>query len=80
MRIKNIFFLFTLLPLLTFGQFSEKKVYNIEKVQSSPKIDGELNDNVWTNLTIAKNFSQISPNNGNPERQHQRSRQSGGMF
>ena len=61
-----------LLPLLTFGQFTDKKVYNIERVQNTPKIDGELNDNVWTNLTVAKNFSQISPNNGIPERQHQR--------
>ena len=72
MRIKNFFLLFTLLPLLIFGQFADKKVYNIEKVQSPPKIDGDLNDNAWTNLTIAKDFSQISPNNGISERQHQR--------
>ena len=72
MRIKNIFLLFTLLPLLTFGQFSDKKVYSIKKIQNPPKIDGELNDRVWTNLNIANNFSQISPNNGIPERQYQR--------
>ncbi|HIL66292.1 MAG TPA: hypothetical protein EYG43_00205, partial [Flavobacteriales bacterium] len=72
MRIKNIFLFIILLPLLSFGQFSDKKVYRIEKTQNPPKIDGELNDNVWTNLTVAKNFSQIQPNNGIPERQHQR--------
>jgi len=72
MNFKGLLLLFTLLPLLSFGQFSNKKVYNIKKVQNAPKIDGELNDNVWSNLTVAKNFSQISPNNGNPERQHQR--------
>ena len=72
MKIKNIFFFFILLPLLSFGQFSEKKVYNIEKMQSPPKIDGDLSDGVWTKINIANNFSQISPNNGTPERQHQR--------
>ncbi|MEC9209733.1 MAG: DUF5916 domain-containing protein [Bacteroidota bacterium] len=72
MRIKNILLLFTLLPLLTFSQFSDKKVYNIKEIQNPPKIDGELNDKVWADLKIAKNFSQISPNNGTPERQHQK--------
>tara|TARA_B100000959_G_scaffold279296_1_gene339188 strand:- start:499 stop:2820 length:2322 start_codon:yes stop_codon:yes gene_type:complete len=72
MRIKNIFLLFMLFPLLIFGQFSAKKVYNIEKVKKPPKIDGDLSDRVWTRLNIANNFSQISPNNGTPERQHQK--------
>jgi hypothetical protein len=61
-----------LISFLGYSQFANKKIYNIERVQSSPKIDGELNDAVWTNLTVAKNFSQISPNNGTPEREHQR--------
>ena len=56
MRIKKNFLLFTLLPLITFSQFSEKKVYNIEKVQNPPKIDGELNDIVWNNLNITINL------------------------
>jgi hypothetical protein len=72
MKIRNFFALFLMLPLLTFGQFSNKKKYTIEIIQNPPKIDGELNDNVWTNLTVAKNFSQISPSNGTPERQHQK--------
>ncbi len=70
---KHLFLLiFFLISFLGYSQFADKKIYNIERVQISPKIDGELNDDIWTNLTIAKNFSQISPNNGNPEREHQR--------
>ncbi len=72
MIIKNIFRFFILLPLLSFGQFSEKKVYNIEKIFDSPLIDGDLNDKVWSSLNVAQNFSQISPNNGTEERKHQR--------
>ena len=72
MRVSNISFLLILIPFITFGQFSEKKIYNIQKIKNSPKIDGELNDPIWRNLEIAKNFSQISPNNGNPERINQR--------
>ena len=72
MKIKHLFLLFTLFPLLTFGQFLDKKVYNIKKIQNPPTIDGDLSDEVWTNLNIANNFSQIHPNNGTPERKHQR--------
>jgi hypothetical protein len=73
MMYKYLFLLiFSLISFLGYSQFADKKVYNIERVQSSPKIDGELNDAVWANLTVAKNFSQISPNNGTPEREHQR--------
>ena len=72
MNFKGILLFFTLAPLLSFGQFSEKKVYHIEKVQNAPKIDGDLNDNVWAKIDIANNFSQISPNNGTPEKNHQR--------
>jgi hypothetical protein len=70
---KYLFLLiFSLISFLGYSQFADKKVYKIERVQNAPKIDGELNDNVWANLTVAKNFSQISPNNGTPEREHQR--------
>ena len=72
MNFKGILLFFSLAPLLSFGQFSVKKVYHIEKVQNAPKIDGDLNDNVWTKIDIANNFSQISPNNGTTERNHQR--------
>ena len=72
MRIRNLTLLIILSPIFSFGQFSEKKIYNIQKIESSPKIDGELNDNVWNNLSVARNFSQIEPNNGESERENQK--------
>jgi hypothetical protein len=63
----NIFF-----PLLTFGQFDNKKLHTISKCQIAPKIDGILNDNTWRNLDIASEFTQSLPNNGIPERNQQR--------
>ena len=61
----------TAAPLTTQGQFSEKKIYNIKKIKSAPEIDGKLNDSVWKNIDVAKNFSQISPSNGTAERKNQ---------
>ena len=72
MNLKLLFLFFSLIPLLSSAQFSAKKVYTIKKIKSPPKIDGELNDKIWENLNVASNFSQISPNNGKPERKHQR--------
>ena len=70
---KNIFLLlFVFNTFISFSQFQDKKVYNIKKIQNPPTIDGDLSDEVWTNLNIANNFSQIHPNNGTPERKHQR--------
>ncbi len=72
MKYKCLFLLISFqISFLSYGQFTDKKVYNIERINNSPKIDGNLNDKVWTNLTIANNFSQISPNNGNLERKDQ---------
>ena len=72
MNIKQLLLLLVFFPLLTYGQFDNKKSYAIEKCQVAPKIDGVLNDNTWKDLDIANKFTQISPNNGNPERNHQR--------
>jgi hypothetical protein len=72
MNIRQLLALLIFFPLLTFGQFENKKSYTISQCQIAPKIDGVLNDNTWQDLDIANNFTQISPNNGNPERNHQR--------
>ncbi|MEC9208974.1 MAG: DUF5916 domain-containing protein [Bacteroidota bacterium] len=69
---KNLSFIFYLIPLCIYGQFDEKKIYNIEKTEKTPKIDGVLNDKCWEPLYVAKDFSQISPKNGHPERVHQK--------
>ena len=36
------------------------------------KIDGKLNEKIWSNLPLAKNFVQINPNNGQKERDRQK--------
>ena len=72
MKISTFLLLLMLIPFISSAQFSEKKIYNIKKIKDPPKIDGKLDDNIWDNLDAAKNFSQISPNNGKSERKHQR--------
>ena len=72
MNIRQFLALLIFFPLLTFGQFDNKKSYTISKCQIAPKIDGVLNDNTWGNLDIANEFTQVTPNNGNAERNHQK--------
>ena len=69
MRIQLIIFL--ILPVFSFSQFQDKKVYNIQKIDTAPKIDGKLEDDVWIGLDIAKNFTQLEPNNGIKEKKSQ---------
>ena len=38
----------------------------------SPKIDGKLNEQLWNEISIAKDFTQIEPNNGQYEKFNQR--------
>lgn len=72
MRIYYFLLLLILNPLFSFGQFAKKKVYSINKIENPPKINGKLDDDVWKNLDVARNFSQIEPNNGKPERKNQK--------
>lgn len=72
MRIYSFLLVYIILPILSFSQFPDKKIYEIKRVEQSPRIDGKLNDSIWGNLHIAKNFSQISPNNGKSERTSQK--------
>ena len=66
MRIKLIIFL--ILPIFSFAQFQNKKVYNIQKINTATKIDGKLEDDIWNELDIAKDFTQVEPNNGIKEK------------
>ena len=70
MKIKLIIFL--LFPIIGLSQFQNKKIYNISRTANPPKIDGDLNDQSWKNLDIAKDFTQLEPNNGEKEKYHQR--------
>ena len=41
---KKYLIIFLSLPIISFSQFTEKKIYNINKIDKSPHIDGDLND------------------------------------
>ena len=60
-----------MLPFFVFSQFEKQKEYKIEKTNNPPIIDGKLNDIAWRNLGIAKDFVQLTPNNGAKERRGQ---------
>ena len=47
------------------------KTYNIKKVNAKPKIDGNLDDEIWLNLDIADSLFK-KPNNGKNERKQQK--------
>lgn len=44
-----------------------RKMIQVEKINERPKIDGFLDEFVWQNAPIAKNFVERTPTNGNPE-------------
>ena len=71
MKIKQFFFLLTLLPLLSFGQFDNKKTYTISQCTTPPKIDGVLNDKIWSEISTSGDFTQMDPNNGAKQRKGQ---------
>ena len=56
----------------SFSQFESKKNYVIEQCSTPPKIDGKLNEELWRGINIAKDFTQIEPNNGQSEKFSQR--------
>ena len=72
MSSKQILILIILLPFFVNGQFNDKKTYEIKKIEDAPIIDGNMNDKIWTELNIARDFTQISPNNGFSERPNQK--------
>ncbi len=41
-----------------------KKQLQIERTEAPPKIDGNLNDSIWTKANIAEGFTQFRPNAG----------------
>lgn len=48
-------------------QLSEKKILKTIKTNESIKIDGILNEDIWSKLEVAKDFVMFKPGNGNPE-------------
>jgi hypothetical protein len=54
-----------LLPTLLRANDSIKSIAAV-RVSTPPQIDGKLNDDVWRNAPVAKDFVQFVPNNGAP--------------
>jgi len=57
-----------LIALISFGTplLGEEVRIDIQKVSSSPKIDGYIEESFWGNLTPHKDFVQFDPYNGKP--------------
>ena len=67
MKNHHTFFLllFCCFILSTYAQ--DKKSLNITKTSNAPKIDGILDDDVWQNTEVAKDFIQFRPKMGVPD-------------
>ena len=59
------FFLITLfISMSLFCQSQDKKSLNIKRTYKSPKIDGNLNEDIWKTSEIATDFTQYKPSIG----------------
>jgi hypothetical protein len=65
-----LFLIMLALPLLSFSGahrkflFENKRVLNTKKVESNIKIDGELNEDIWSETESQSDFIQYEPING----------------
>lgn len=72
MRVRISILLFTITSVLSFAQekvndsITRKKITAI-KLDKTPKIDGNLDDETWKNIPICKDFVELRPNNGKTE-------------
>lgn len=69
--INRIFFSAILLFLANFvfaqnPAFSQRKSYIAQRIENSPDIDGDLDEEVWKDVPIAGNFVMLEPGDGNP--------------
>jgi len=64
--------LFLLSFLIGFSQNIKRKTLVATRITTPPKIDGVLNDDVWQNLPVAKNFTMFDPGDGNAEPKEQK--------
>jgi len=54
------------------SQNIKRKTLVATRISTPPKIDGLLNDAVWQNLPVAKNFTMIDPGDGDAEPKDQK--------
>ncbi len=58
---------FFLSSTLAFSQEKkEPKTYTATRISEAPKIDGVLDDDVWSNLPVASDFVMLEPGDGTP--------------
>ena len=62
----RIYILFVFFLSISFSQ--ERKILNISRFDSPPKIDGIINDLQWKGLNAATGFERWMPNNGSGEK------------
>ncbi|MCF6212453.1 MAG: carbohydrate binding family 9 domain-containing protein [Flavobacteriaceae bacterium] len=53
--------------ILAHAQEIKRKTLTATRVSTAPKIDGNLNDAVWKNIPVAKNFVMFDPGDGDTE-------------
>jgi len=63
-----ISFIFFLVSIISVNNplIADDVEINIQKISSSPKIDGFLEESFWGNLMLSKDFVQYDPYNGKP--------------
>jgi hypothetical protein len=68
-RIRKIYYcelvLYILISISVAAQDSTKSI-RVARIEDPPVIDGQLNDEAWKNVPVAKDFVQFYPNNGAP--------------
>lgn len=63
-----------MLLFITSVSFSQETKKNLQtkRVKIAPKIDGDLNDEAWKNVEVAKDFVMFRPTSGTPEPKNQK--------
>lgn len=67
-KVKILTLLLLLFNLISFSQEvnQNRKILETKRVSTPPKIDGDLTDEAWKDVQIAKDFYVLRPDNGNP--------------
>ncbi len=71
---KNILILFLFSSLYLFSQDEDRVIKELQAVRitTPPKIDGKLNDEVWANAPVARDFVMFQPGDRDPEPKDQK--------
>mgnify|MGYP003117025307 CR=1 FL=1 len=72
MNLRSVYLLLVLNFALTNVIAQDKKTLNITRAETAPKIDGILNEAVWSKAEIATDFVQFEPEIGNLRAKNQR--------